>query len=39
MLQDNREMDEGKKEGGKEIENSRKFGERRENKDIVTVMI
>lgn len=39
MLQDNRETAEGKREGGKEIENSRKFGERRENKDIVTVMI
>lgn len=39
MLQDNREMDEGKRVGGKEIENSRKVGERRENKDTVTVTI
>lgn len=39
MLQDNREMDEGKRAGAKEIENSRKDGERRGNKDTVTVTI
>lgn len=39
MLLDNREMDEGKRAGGKEIENRRKDGERRGNKDTVTVTI